>query len=592
MRKENSEFNLNFLSQPGTGILHNNDYHGCSELEGFACYVVADGIRSGNDNREDLSARLAVEAVITAFNESPSISRRALKKYIEAAHEEMRENAGKDRRRASVTVVVTNYQKLRYAWAGNCRFNLYRNNRLIRESSDHSLSQQLAKENRIPRDRVAFHEERHNLEMYCGTMRSFDPSVSKKIKLKNADIFSLFTRGIWENANTNDILASIKAAENDPEEASRHLERLILDAAVVGITVDNYTVCFVFVDKVFIDPERKKKIKRIIIISLIVLVIIAIIVILIIIFNNRRNNMREDMERAHENGIVYIRGHSFVRAEQELVAAYELAVRLRDNTQRTSINYHILFVRAVIDADELMNARNHQLAIDTFVQAYNLMQYVQPRVRLYAAGYIESRASVAGDYLSIHEYMQRGDTASDAGDFVDAQAAYIRARNLASGLHYTQGRIQANQALDGLFQLRQQELEEQRERAQAIAAAAGLVAEGDRALQDGDIVTALLFYHLARDAFVELGDFIMVASVDQKIALVDIVVIQNEHRLEEAFDYIRAGDDMLAHGHYTDARRFYQFAREIFANFGDTEGLREVMDRIELLELYLAGLAG
>ncbi|MCL2837433.1 MAG: hypothetical protein FWE00_11990, partial [Defluviitaleaceae bacterium] len=255
MRKENSTFNLNFLSEPGAQVLHNNDYYGCSELDKFACYVIADGMLSGNDKHEDLSARLAVEAVITAFNANPSIKRRHVAKYLEAAHKALRDNKGKIRRRASVTVVVTNYQKLRYGYAGNCRFNLYRSGKLIEESKDHSLSWMLMEEGQLPKDKIAYHAERNNLEMYCGTMRYFSPTVSKKIKLKDADIFSLFTRGVWENAHTNDMLVAIQSGENDPAEATRHLERLILDAVPVNGNTENYTVCFVFVDKVFIDPE-------------------------------------------------------------------------------------------------------------------------------------------------------------------------------------------------------------------------------------------------------------------------------------------------------------------------------------------------
>jgi len=569
-------------------MLHNNDYSGCSVLEEFACYVVADGIRSGNDKREDPSARLAVEAVITAFNASPSISRRAIAKYLEAAHKEMRDNAGKDRRRASITVVVTNYQKLRYGWAGNCRFNLFRSGRLLKESSDHSLSWQKMEEGYLLKDKVASHAERHNLEMYCGTMRSFSPGISKKIKLKNADVFALFSRGVWENANTNEMLASIKAGENDPEEATKYLGRLILSHTPLGTQVDNYTVCFVFVDKVFVDPERKRKIKRIIIISIIALVIIAIIIILIIFLNNRRNNRREDMEMARANGIAHIEVYDFIRARQELAAAYDLAVLLRDSARREDINNHILLVDAVILADERLISGNYQQAIYSFGVAYNRSRYAGNL----GMGHIERRRDTAAGHLEFHDYMLEGDSSAEMGDLLNAQAMYLRARSLASRLHYTQGRAQANQALESLHELRQRQLDEQMERAQAVVAATQLVAEGDRALQNGDIVSALLFYQLARDAFIELGDFAMAAAVDQKIALVDLVAVQNEHLIDEALDFIRAGDDMLAHSHYTDARRFYQLAREIFLSLGDAESLREVTDRIELLDLYLIGLTG
>ena len=43
MRRDNSSFKTAFLSEAGSR-LKNNDYFGFVELDGYACYVVADGI--------------------------------------------------------------------------------------------------------------------------------------------------------------------------------------------------------------------------------------------------------------------------------------------------------------------------------------------------------------------------------------------------------------------------------------------------------------------------------------------------------------------------------------------------------------------
>jgi len=220
MRKENSAFNSNFLSERGTYALHNNDYYGFYELEEFARYVIADGLLPGDNKHLDFSAVKAVEAVISAFIENPSIRSKALKRYLERANEELKNDKSKRVSRASVMVVVTDYKSLRYAHAGNCKFNLYRSGRLVTESKDHSLSRELADDKKIQKDKVARHEERNNLTMYCGIKKSFMPYVSSKMKLRDADVFSVFTKGIWENANTNDMLASVQSAENVPKEAS------------------------------------------------------------------------------------------------------------------------------------------------------------------------------------------------------------------------------------------------------------------------------------------------------------------------------------------------------------------------------------
>lgn len=595
MRKENSTFNMSFISQPGAQTLHNNDYFGCSELENFACYVVADGIRSGNEKSEDPSARIAVEAVISAFNDKPSIKKAAVENYLKIAHRAMRQNEQRGRRRCSITVVVTNYENLRYAWAGNCRFNLYRGGKLISESSDHSLSWQMMEDELIPRDKIARHEERGNLVSYCGTMRKFEAGVSKRVKLKNADVFSLFTRGVWEGASTDDILKSIQAGDNDPLEALRHIERLILDKIPAEGQSENYTVCLVFVDKVFIDPERAKRRKRIIIISIIAFVLIVIIVVAIILYTNWRGRQREDMHTAFLNGIAYIQSLNFIRSREELGRAYDLAVRLRDGQNRESITNHMMLAEAIIFADDLLISGNYSQAIDAFGGAVNRSRFADNL----AIGYIESRRDMAQQHISVHEYIFLGDTFAEIGDFDNAQALYLNARSLAARIHYGQGRQLANQAIESLRQLREQQLEEEEEAMQAHMGAvqsqleaAQFVVEGDNAMRDGDTVGAMLFYLMARDRFEEMGDFSAVDMVERRMELIELMGVQNEHMLEFAAEYISAGDEMLAHGHYADARGFYLLARGIFAELGDEEGLAQVADRLEILDFYMLGVRG
>jgi len=590
MRKENSSFKLNFLSQPGVRLLHNNDYFGCSELEGFACYVVADGLTSGNDKREDSSARLAVEAVISAFNVNPSIGRGAIARYLKAAHKALLDNKDKARCRASVSVVVTDYSKLRYGYAGNCRFNLYRGGRLIEESSDNSLSWEMSEKGLIQKDKVAHHEERNNLTNYCGVMKSFRPSVSKKIKLRNADIFSLFTRGIWESARTDDILASIQSAENDPEEASRYLERLILDKTPPDGSVDNYTVCFVFVDKIYIDAERGKRRKKIIIISVIAVLLVAIIVVVIILYSNWRERMRDDMQLSYHNGIQYIQAGNFIRAKEELQTAYGLAERLSEKKHKNDINNYILFADAVVYADELFEGQSYDQAVDAYGAAANQSRYADNL----SMEYITTQREKAANYLNVHEYIYLGDSLVGIRDWDNAEEKYLAARNLASRIYYSEGRRMANDSLDALYQLKQEDIDEQREAAggaaQGEVAAAEFVIQGDNALRDGDFTAASLYYKLAVDRYTELGNKDVADSLRQRLALVQQRLAESESRLDSAIIYVKVGDELTDIGQYIDAKRVYLLARDIFASLGDEERLRDVQTKIELVDLYLASL--
>ncbi len=110
MRKQNSTFKTAFISEAGSG-LENNDYFAFVELEKYACYVIADGL---NDLPDAESARLATQTIILAFEERPSIKKRAILSYLEAADKALAKADSKEKLKASVTVVVTDYAKARY----------------------------------------------------------------------------------------------------------------------------------------------------------------------------------------------------------------------------------------------------------------------------------------------------------------------------------------------------------------------------------------------------------------------------------------------------------------------------------------------
>ena len=121
MRKQNSTFKTAFTSEADQH-LKNTDSFGFVELDKYACYVISDGI---DDQVDAMSAKLAVDTIISAFTESPSIQKGALLRYLRAANQALLTANSKMHLKASVTVLVTNYVKCRYGQAGNTRFRLF-----------------------------------------------------------------------------------------------------------------------------------------------------------------------------------------------------------------------------------------------------------------------------------------------------------------------------------------------------------------------------------------------------------------------------------------------------------------------------------
>lgn len=127
--------------------LSNRDYFGYVEMDDYACYVLADSL---DEEPSVNSARLVVESLTRSFTERPVIGKRALKRYLNLAHKELQKQHGGMHLKASVVMAVTDYKKIRYCYAGNSRFYLIRNARILERSVDQSLTQNLLEEEKSP----------------------------------------------------------------------------------------------------------------------------------------------------------------------------------------------------------------------------------------------------------------------------------------------------------------------------------------------------------------------------------------------------------------------------------------------------------
>ena len=223
MRKENAGFRTAFLSEEGSKLL-NRDYFAYVELDNLACYVAADSL---DDEKSRNSAEIVVKTILREFTEHPSISSFSIKRNLKKAHRELLSDKDGMRLRASVSMFVTDYVKFRYASVGNSRALLIRNDRILYESKDQSLTENMVEDEVLPKDKAALHEERNNLYAYLG-QRDGQPKIqiSRKKKLTNGDILILDTRGVWENCDNAELLDCAKEVST-PLELADNVEDAI-----------------------------------------------------------------------------------------------------------------------------------------------------------------------------------------------------------------------------------------------------------------------------------------------------------------------------------------------------------------------------
>ena len=579
MRKQNSTFQTVFLSEAG-GEPVNNDYFAYVELDKYACYVIADGL---NEQPDAESARLAIETILLAFQERPSISKNALRSYLRAGNDALRKADAKNSLKASVTVLVSDYAKVRYGYAGNTRLRLYREGIVKEKTEDMSLGNDMAKAKKQTGDVLARHEERNNLSTWLGRDKGFRPYISKKIKLVNGDILTLYTRGIWENLDEGELKDIFSEAKDDPQECVDNVEDMLLSKQPEHL--GNYTFVTIFADKIFLDPNKKKRIRKIILISVIIVVVILAVTLVVWLLRRQRIRRTEEMERSFQNAMEYIQDNNYVRAGEECEEALETAKKLKDKNKIEDISGYMMLIEAVNKADSLYGEQEYELAQADYMTARERSRNADH----VADEYIEKKLSVINDYLSVYDYIQLGDSLSTKGDYKGAEEKYLWAKGLATRIYFDEGRKQAIEALDRLYEemVKEQEEEEaeRKELAAAQAGAAEMLVQGDKAFADGDFEGAKVYYAMALDKYQKMED-------DENSALAEIRLqscvkksTEKEEMEKMAEEYIEEAKQLEEEGNHAEAKKKYMLAKDIYKELKEDDKVSRTENQMGMLEV-------
>ncbi len=588
MRKYNSSIKTAFISEAGNR-LENNDYFGFVELDRYACYIIADGI---TDMRGAESAKAAISAVADAFQREPGVSRRKLKGYLRCANRELLQGKSYEKMKASVTVVVSDYVKFRYGQAGNTRLRLYRDGRCVLASRDMSLSRSMADEGQITEDRIARHEERNNLTSWLGSTR-FVPFLSKKKKLCDGDIITLYTRGIWENVDEGELSDVFAEAGNEPAEECDMVEDLLLSRQPADL--DNYTFAAVYIEKVFTDPNRKKRIKKIAAVSITVTVIAAVAALAVWLWHRNRVQKRADMEQYAANAAKYTDADNFPRAKEEYEKALEQARKLGDGEAVDGYTACMMAAEAVISADGLYSGADYAGAKEAYIRAAEQARQADNA----GLAYINGKLQQIGEYEQVFDSMELGDSLFDQDNYEQAEQKYLEAKAKAAAIYYSDGKQQAMDALERLYEewsaVKEEEAQQQKEReleneeqaaalAAEQAAAAELVRQGEEAFSEGDYDGANVFYLIAVEKYAALEDTDQIEFLNRKIAALKEKQEETAARAEEAKALEDLARQLEELNDYTQARIHYQYAKAAYLEIGKDNRADEIQGKIDLMD--------
>ena len=582
MRKQNSEFKTAFTSEADCD-LKNTDFFGFVELDDYACYVVADGI---DDQMDAVSARLAVAAAISAFSEAPSMGKRALRTCLRAANNALIQETGSKRKlKASVIIVVTDYVKLRYGQAGNVRLRLYRNGFIKYQSMDQSLTLDMVKEEKVEPDKVAIHEERNNLYAYLGQEKEFHPYISKKIKLANTDAIALYTRGIWENIDEGELCDVYAEASNEPQELVDNVEEMLLSRQPQDL--GKYTFVTLFVNKVFIDPNKKRRIRRVVMVIAIILIVIIVAIVVLTILHNRRVKKREQMEAGYLDTIEYIQIDNYVRAQECCEDALDLAEDLKDRTMMKELGDYKKLIESVLTAQEHMDAQRYTDAQKAYREAAVRSVYVDSL----GLDYINDRLALTADYITIYDLISLGDTLALNLQYDKAEEKYLEAKAVAGKIYFDDGRKSAIDALEKLYadQKAEKEAEEadRKEQRDQQTAGANYMVQGDVAFAQGDYEGAKVYYLSAQQMYSEMDDQTQRLAAEEKLQITVDKIAERDQIEEEAQGYVQEAEEAAAEEEFVSAKKYYLLAKDVYASLKMDDKVEEIARKMERLDIKI-----
>ncbi|GAC41169.1 hypothetical protein [Paenibacillus popilliae] len=422
MRKENSNFKTSFVSEAGS-FLYNKDYFAYVELDDMACWVVADGLDA---DREANSAEMVVKSILGQFTEKPTMSRLRLKRYMQEAHEWLREESRRVRLKASLILVVTDYTKMVWAVAGHARLYHFRGGRLFRRSQDQSLAQTMANAGEISDTAIDHYAERHNLLHYMGRPDGFEPFVSKKVPLSDSDVLLLCTSGLWEEVHRLEMLDALEEAK-EPEDFTDTLEEVLLSKQCG--TVNNYTAVAVYVNKAFKEePKRKwQQLKK----WLLALVMLAIaggggIYLYAKEAAVKAENLANMIE-FQQNADTYMKEGDYAKAVKEYSEARNMAKRLNDRYHRDLFDQKQRLMQLMVDGDSFFKERDFTKALDKYEKA---QEEAKP-YKEFNHKDLEDKIESTNQYIQIMGWVQEGDIKFEAQDFIGARSSYQKARRAA-----------------------------------------------------------------------------------------------------------------------------------------------------------------
>ena len=215
------------------GIIREKNEDACFVLLPDKVYIVADGVGGGNSG--EIASRTAVSEISNYVLDHPISlmnTKYAIVNYLQTAIDNankkiyhMARNYDENSGMATTLVVLYITGKCAYvANIGDSRAYLFRGNKLVQLTEDHTYVNTLVKVGIISKEEAEKDERKNLIVKALGADQTTEPDFFQ-IEIEKDDVFLLCSDGLYDEVGEQEIIETIKANENMTDAAKELTER-------------------------------------------------------------------------------------------------------------------------------------------------------------------------------------------------------------------------------------------------------------------------------------------------------------------------------------------------------------------------------
>lgn len=251
------------ISLIGSKAKHNQDAYAEFKVPGGFGFVISDGI-SGKEGGGAIASKMAIESIKRQFrNTQFKNPQKALTNALTLANFQLYDHIQKNERfkgmGASCAIVLVIEELVYYAYIGNVRFYILRDNTIYRLTKDHTKAQTALLEKKITEDKLESDPGYYIADRALGFQKDVNFSVCKQpISMEEDDMLLLTTDGLFKELSENQIADLV----NDPDASVDFMANNLAQKADESGGSDNITLTLMHVfnpAKVPFTPETGEK---------------------------------------------------------------------------------------------------------------------------------------------------------------------------------------------------------------------------------------------------------------------------------------------------------------------------------------------